>query len=204
MRFPGRPLPTGGPPPRFPSDFLSRGGSFRATRAKCRGLRIKRPTLYRPRSIIRLILFGFAVVQAPLIAAVVTAIVQVDRLAQDSRAALIEAEIATQQSRSLVEQLTEMRRALGQYQDFREDAAFHRSYLDRRAYFRNAVDNLAQLYLTALGREQLKALGEEEQALYARLHDPSGEASGTLVEENRPEVWAELANRARLVLSESS
>ena len=204
MRFPGRPLPTGGPPPRFPSDFLSRGGSFRATRAKCRGLRIKRPTLYRPRSIIRLILFGFAVVQAPLIAAVVTAIIQVDRLAQVSRAALIEAEIATQQSRSLVEQLTEMQRALGQFYAFGGDESFHTSYLERRAYFRNAVDNLAQLNLTPLGRAQLMALGEEEQAFYERLHTPSGEPSETLADENKPEVWAELANRARIVLSESS
>jgi two-component system, NtrC family, sensor histidine kinase GlrK len=159
--------------------------------------------VYRPRSIIRLILFGFAVVQAPLIAAVVTAIVQVDRLAQDSRAALIEAEIATQQSRTLVEQLTEMQRAISTFQ-ITGDASFHKSYLDRRAIFRNAVDNLSQLNLTALGRERLKTLGDAERALYMRLHTPSGEAADALKDENRPEVWAELANHARLVLSESS
>lgn len=207
MRFSSRPLPTGGPPPRPRSAILSNGDdSKRAGRSPPRPptQTKKRLTLYRPRSIIRLILFGFAVVQAPLIAAVVTAIIQVDRLAQVSRAALIEAEIATQQSRSLVEQLTEMQRALGQFYAFGGDTSFHESYRDRRAIFRNAVDNLTQLSLTPLGREQLTALGEEEQAFYERLHTPSGDPSEALPEHNKPEVWAELANRARVVLSESS
>ena len=38
--------------------------------------------LARPKSIVRLILLGFAAVAIPLIAAVITAVVQVDRLAQ--------------------------------------------------------------------------------------------------------------------------
>src|SRR5690606_5741948 len=71
--------------------------------------------LYRPRSIVRLILIGFVVVLAPLIVAVLTAVVQVDQLATESEQAVLEAETATQQSRSLVEQLTQMQRALGQY-----------------------------------------------------------------------------------------
>lgn len=161
--------------------------------------------MYRPRSIIRLILIGFAVVLAPLIAAVVTAIVQVDRLARDSRAALMEAEMATQQSRSLVEQLNEMERRLGLFtQVFPGDADFHDQYLAQRAIFRNAVDNLSQLSLTKLGREQLEALGKEEQALYERLHDHAGKPSENLAEANSPEVWDRLKNRARTVLAESS
>jgi two-component system sensor histidine kinase GlrK len=163
--------------------------------------------LYRPRSIIRLILFGFAVVQAPLIAAVVTAIVHVDRLAQDSRAALIESQITLQQSRALDETLTEMQRALGSFA-IRGDADYHQRYLAQRAIFRNAIDNLTQLNLTTIGREQLKALGAEEQALFDRLHEPSGDPSASLSDDNDSElfdqVWNELRNRARLVHSESS
>jgi len=162
--------------------------------------------LYRPRSILRLILFGFAVVQAPLIAAVVTAIVQVDRLAQDSRAALIES-ITLQQSRALDETLTEMQRALGSFA-IRDDQDYHQRYLAQRGLFRNAVDNLTQLNLTAIGREQLNALSAEEQALYERLHDASGEPSPSLRSDNNgelfDEVWNGLRNRARLVHSESS
>lgn len=163
--------------------------------------------MYRPRSIIRLILFGFAVVQAPLIAAVVTAIVHVDRLAQDSRAALIESQITLQQSRALDETLTEMQRALGSFA-IRGDADYHQRYLAQRAIFRNAIDNLTQLNLTTIGREQLKALGAEEQALFDRLHEPSGDPSASLSDDNDSElfdqVWNELRNRARLVHSESS
>src|SRR5690606_16434664 len=167
----------------------------------------KRPRLYRPRSIIRLILFGFAVVQAPLIAAVVTAIVPVDRLAQDSRAALIESQITLQQSRALAETLTETQRELGSVA-IRDDPDYHERYLAQRGNFRNAIANLTQLNLTAIGREQLKELGAEEQALYERLHEPSGEPSASLSDDNNAElfdeVWNELRERARRVHSESS
>src|SRR5690606_7792440 len=166
----------------------------------------KRARLSRPGSIIRLILVGFAVVLARLIAAVVTAIVQVDRLAQDSRAALIESQITLQQSRSLEETLTEMQRALGSYA-IRDDDDYHERYLAQRAVFRNAVDNLTQLNLTAIGHEQLKALGAEERALYERLHDPSGEPSASLRDGDNAELfdeaWNELRYRARLIYQES-
>lgn len=158
--------------------------------------------MYRPRSIVRLILVGFTVVLAPLITAVVTAIVQVDRLAQDSRVALLEAETATQQSRSLVEQLTEMQRALANFQ-IRGDADFHANYLERRIAFLNAAENLSELNLTELGRQELHALREQEQALFSRLHIGWEEPIEDLAAENSPEKWAELANRARTVLSES-
>lgn len=159
--------------------------------------------MYRPRSIVRLILIGFAVVMAPLIAAVITAVIQVDRLAQESSASLIEGEIATQQSRSLVEQLIEMQRALTQFQ-ITKDGDFHDAYLERRRYFRNAVENLAQLRLTKLGREQLSSLKNSEQELFDKLHTKSGAPSPTLAADNKAQVWADLTNQARNVLSESS
>jgi two-component system sensor histidine kinase GlrK len=159
--------------------------------------------LYRPRSIVRLILIGFAVVMAPLIAAVVTAVIQVDRLAQDSRAAMFEGEIATQQSRSLVEQLIEMQRALTQFQVLK-DADFHENYLERRRVFLNAVENLSELRLTRLGSEQLQSLKNDERALFDRLHTETGEPVENLAAENKAQIWADLTNRARAVLSESS
>ncbi|HEU4620219.1 MAG TPA: HAMP domain-containing sensor histidine kinase [Gammaproteobacteria bacterium] len=151
---------------------------------------------------------------APLIAAVVTAVIQVDRLAQDSRAALIEGEIATQQSRSLVELLIDMQRALTQFQVLK-DQDFHETYLERRRVFLNAVENLMELDLTKLAREQLKGLKDDEHDLFERLHGstsdseqtPEATTAGLIAaaeRENKPEVWADLTNRARSVLSESS
>ncbi|MBN1238618.1 MAG: HAMP domain-containing histidine kinase [Gammaproteobacteria bacterium] len=158
--------------------------------------------MYRPRSIVRLILIGFTVVLAPLITAVVTAIIQVDRLAQDSREALIEAGSATQQSRTLVEELTEMQRALANFQ-IRGDPDFHAYYLDRRVAFLNAAENLSKLNLTELGRQELHELREQEQSLFSRLHEGWNDPIEDLAEQNAPQRWTELSNRARNVLSES-
>jgi two-component system sensor histidine kinase GlrK len=157
--------------------------------------------LYRPRSIVRLILIGFAVVLTPLIAAVVTALVQVDRLAQDSRMAVLEAETATQQSRSLVEQLTDMQRALGQYQVF-GDAKLYRTYLERRADFRNAIQHLLALRLTKTGSDELHSLESREQALFDQFASTPGKARSA--DKTLTKEWTALANGARAVLAESS
>jgi hypothetical protein len=70
---------------------------------------------YHPRSIVSLILIGFAVVLTPFIAAVVTAVIQVDQLALTGRFAVLDNGEATERSRALVAQLTDMQRALGQF-----------------------------------------------------------------------------------------
>ena len=72
--------------------------------------------LPRPRSIVRLVMLGFAAVAIPLMAAVITAVVQADRLAQRNRQAVLDAETATHESRALIEHLTGMERSVGQYQ----------------------------------------------------------------------------------------
>lgn len=156
--------------------------------------------MYRPRSIVRLILIGFAVALTPLIVAVVTAIVQVDRLSEDSRAAVLEAEMATQQSRSLVERLTEMQRALGQYRVL-GDANLYANYSDARTAFRNAIENLLELNLTDAGRTELRTLQKREQALF----DEYASTSGLARAENADlaKKWTLLANGARAVLAES-
>jgi two-component system sensor histidine kinase GlrK len=145
-------------------------------------------------------LIGFAAVIAPLIVAVVTAVIQVDRLARASRTAVLEAEIATQQSRSLMEQLTEMERALGQFQVL-GDRDFFDIYLNRRQAFLNAIDNLFGLNFTAAGTEQLRRLQEEERALFARVQRESARGN---VRTGASREWTVLAGLARDVLAESS
>ncbi len=157
--------------------------------------------MYRPRSIVRLILIGFAVVLAPLIVAVLTAVVQVDRLAQQSQDAVLEAETATQQGRSLVEQLTQMQRAVGQYRVLGDDA-LHQAYLDRRAAFVAAGERLRDLNLSTAGRKELIALLTEERQLHEALENEDG--GQELDAEALNEAWAALAARARAVLGEAS
>jgi two-component system, NtrC family, sensor histidine kinase GlrK len=157
--------------------------------------------LYRPKSIVRLILFGFAAVGTPLIVAVVTALVEVDELAEQSQAAVLEAEIATQQSRSLMEHLTEMQRALGQFQVL-GDGDFYEIYSNRRQAFLNAIDNLMALRTTETATAELERLRAEEQALFESLHAASDGARAA--DDVIDEKWAHLASRARNVLAESS
>jgi two-component system sensor histidine kinase GlrK len=159
--------------------------------------------VYRSRSILRLILVGFAVVLAPMTAAVVTAVVQVDRLSEAGRAAVLEAETATQQSRSLIEQLTEMQRAFGQFRVL-GDTELYQNYVERRAIFRNAVDNLLGLALPERAIQQLTAIEREEAALFSVLSGGDTGDQSTHTATDTAQLWRILIDRAREVLSDSS
>lgn len=155
--------------------------------------------MYRPRSIARLILIGLGVTLTPVIAAVITAVVSVDRLAEDYRAAVLEAELATQQSRTLVERLTEMQRALEQHRITGQQGP-HDAYLEHRRAFRDAADNLIELELTEAADADLTELLREEQALFETFGAEPGDAAES---EASPE-WAALRGRAQAVLTASS
>jgi two-component system, NtrC family, sensor histidine kinase GlrK len=146
---------------------------------------------------------GFAVVLTPLIAAVAVAIIQVDRLAQDSRLAVLGALTATGQSRALVQQLTEMQRALGQF-EVRGDRDFYDIYLQRREVFRNALENLIELNLSELGAEELLGLKKDEQALFDDLGGQNGQLQAGMTWEDGTKVLENLGTRARAVLAESN
>ena len=72
--------------------------------------------MYRPKSVPRLILAGFALVAVPLIVALVNASHTFDTMADQSQRAVLKAVQATRASRMLVEQLTAMERNARQYQ----------------------------------------------------------------------------------------
>jgi two-component system sensor histidine kinase GlrK len=158
--------------------------------------RLKGLSLYRPHSIARLVLLGLGATLTPLIAAVITAAVRVDGLAEDYRVAVLEAEIATQQRWSLLEQLTEMQRSLGRYRVLGEPAIYE-VYLGRRETFRNAVDSLAALNLSAAVNADLMKLLEDERALFALLGGESTDMDDAVASVQ----WTELAVRARTVLA---
>lgn len=123
---------------------------------------------YRPRSIVSLVLVGFGLVLAPFVIAVVTAVVQLDRFAVDSRAAVLNVGAATEASRALVEELTELRRALGQY-EVTGDRDFLDRYFDVRRRFRGALTNLTELELAGLDQARLQAIAGEEATIFERV-----------------------------------
>ncbi len=155
----------------------------------------------RPRSIVRLVLLGFAAVALPLIAAVITAVVQVDRLARTGQLAVLAAEAATQESRTILENLTAMERSLGQYYVL-GDRDFYRTYVGRRRAFEAAARHLAQLDLGEGPYRQLTALLEAEKNVNRRLliADRPAFADASMVSP----TFAVLHERSRDILAENS
>lgn len=156
---------------------------------------------YRPRSIVSLILVGFAVVLAPFVIAVVTAVIQVDHFAIDGRSTVINVGAAIDESRAVVEEITEMQRALGQYA-IRGDRDFFDSYLDRRELFRAALGNLIALDVRGLDAQALGSLADDEAAIHEQITQTDASA--------QEDDWqtaidslATLALRSRSLRSES-
>jgi two-component system sensor histidine kinase GlrK len=156
---------------------------------------------FRPRSIVSLILVGFAVVLTPFVIAVVTAVVQVDRLSFESRSAVLNAGSAVEDSATLVEQITGMQRALGQYA-VRGDRDFFEIYLNRRSEFREALSNLIDLNPPGIDTARLLSLDADEISVFQRVSAPGArDQSGNW--ETAIDSLASLAGRARDVLAES-
>jgi two-component system sensor histidine kinase GlrK len=157
----------------------------------------------RPRSIVRLILIAFAAVAIPLIAAVVTAVIQVDRLAQRGRRAVLDAQIATQESRSLVEHLTAMERSLGQYYVL-GDRPFYVTYRARRDAFFGAVSRLESLDIGTTRSDRLRAIVAAENELNRQLLTPAGRPMAQISAADIGARWNALNAQARAILAESS
>jgi two-component system sensor histidine kinase GlrK len=154
-----------------------------------------------PREIssLQLVASGFVVAVAPLVAAVVIAAVQVERLAEQSRASVLTAEMATQQSRALLEHVTAMERSFGQYAVL-GDRDLYRTYAERRESFLLASATLAGLDLGADVRGRLADLAAAEASLHDRIMRTDagpGDVAALAAD------FAALAGRARRVTAES-
>lgn len=151
---------------------------------------------YRPRSIVSLVLVALAVVLMPFIAAVVTAVVQVDKLAQEGRAALRGAHDAADQSRLLVQQAVNMQRSLGQYQVSDGDRELFEIYLDQRKAFHEAADRLARLEIEGFEGTDLNALEDREREIYAAVGGDTGVLAAAY-------TWSDVSERLERLRSDA-
>ena len=124
--------------------------------------------MYRPKSVLRLILIGFAFVAVPLILALVNASHTFDTMADQSQRAVFKAVQATRTSRMLVEHLTAMERSARQYQVVRNPTLFE-VYTEAHEKFELARNRLSELPLDVQQRDALLELGLLEARLYRRL-----------------------------------
>ena len=121
----------------------------------------------KSKSILQLITTGFIFVVVPLIVVVVTAVIQVDRLAHRNQNAVLDAETAAQQSRALADHMTTMQRSLAQFYVLGE-YSFYDTYLFRRDEFHNAAKKLRMLRLSPTLQQDISDLISFEQLIHKK------------------------------------
>lgn len=124
---------------------------------------------YYPKSFLKLILAGFALAGLPLVLALVTATIYVDRIATKSQRAVYQAVQATQASRMIVEQIATMERYARQYQVLGEEALFE-GYTKAHLAFEETAIALVGLPLDRTLRRDLEQLIDREIRIYSALN----------------------------------
>lgn len=121
----------------------------------------------KSRSIQQLLITGFTLVFAPLIAVVITAVIQVEHLAERNQNAVLDAEMAAKQSHALSEHITTMQRSLVQFYVLGEKS-FYDTYLFRRDEFHNSAKQLRILKLSPELQQDLTEIISYEQNIHKR------------------------------------
>ena len=164
--------------------------------------------LYRPKSILRLLLTGFVLVILPLIVALVHAIYSVDQLVAQGQRALFGTVRATQSSQVLVESITDMERNARQYKVL-GDTALLGVYQDNHQIFVDTVNRLVEINLPVVQQQRLDQIiliedaindvltsvpydTPETAAALERFEELVGEAD-TMLADNRKLVESEVA-----------
>jgi two-component system sensor histidine kinase GlrK len=124
--------------------------------------------IYRPKSILRLILTGFSLVALPLIIGLAYATISVDRLVSQSQHTLLQSVLATQGSQVLIEAITAMERNARQYQVL-GDKVLIDVYEENHQKFVDTAGNLELLELADGQRNLLEALYVAENELHTNL-----------------------------------
>lgn len=158
----------------------------------------RRVKFFRTRSILQLILVSFVVVTVPLIVALLTAAVYVDRLSKHAQRSVFEAVAATQSSRMLVEHLIAMERSARQFHVL-NDRSLLEVYGERHAQFQQIAHNLQQL--SPSQRAHIETMTAQEQAVYRQLTDTASTSESIAA---TLESFPAIHSSARSMLAESS
>lgn len=153
---------------------------------------------FRTRSILQLILISFIVVTVPLILALLTAAIYVDRLSKHAQRSVLEAVAATQSSRMLVEHLISMERSARQFQVL-NDRALLEVYRDRHSQFQQLAEGLQ--HLSPSQQQEIARMAGQEIRVYEQLRN-TGTNSPAISE--AIESFPALNSAARAILAESS
>lgn len=152
-----------------------------------------------PRSFLKLLAIGFALVALPLMLGLVSNAVAIRQLSTRSQLAVQQASAITQGSRALLETIDAQERAARQYLVL-GDPAFRDNYLTLHRRFADSVAHLRSLRLEDGQRLELAALEAMEASLHATLSQwvPSRREHAALPR------FAELADAARTMLDHNN
>lgn len=124
--------------------------------------------LYYPRSFLKLILAGFLLAVLPLIFALINNAFSIHQLATQSQRAVYQAVQATQNSRFLIEQITNMERSVRQFAIIGEPSLLQ-GYGFAHERFVATAQRMATLPLDASQKEAIEVLRAREATLFDRL-----------------------------------
>ncbi|MEW5890816.1 MAG: ATP-binding protein [Pseudomonadota bacterium] len=155
--------------------------------------------MYRlyPKSFLRLILIGFALVALPLLFALGNAAYTVQRLAQESRRAVDQATVAARSQRGVAEILTGMERVLRQFVLLHDERLLE-DYRRMHGEFKQLLADYGALPLNAEQRLALQRVTARADGLLARL-DGSGAAQSAARRDEVAELVA-MGDEARRVI----
>ncbi len=156
--------------------------------------------LYRPKSVLRLVLIGFSLVTLPLIFALLNATLNVDRIVSQGQQAIFQAVQSTKDSFRLLEHITAMERSARQYQVLGDKTIFE-VYEKIHQQFQSLAKKLFVLPLNEAQRHLLGELVEREQNLFdtLRVYPYNSENSKAAVSE-----FSSLRDLTSFILSERS
>lgn len=157
-------------------------------------------TLYQPKSLLKLVLYGFGFVSLPLILALGYAAVHVDRVAHQSQYAVYQAVQAISSSRQIIDLLTSMERSGRQYLIL-EDPTLIEAYEELHQEFHETAQRLHRLPLDDEQRDEVDTLMAAEHDLFEELMEGEGAAMDQLA---MVTAFQDLNALAQQVLSSSN
>jgi len=125
----------------------------------------------RPRSLNGLILVGFGFVALPLLLAVIWALVNLDRVAEQSERLVFTGVSAAENNRRLEEQLSSLERVARQYQVLRNPDSLQIMLEDLEAFQQQLID-MSPLVAEADATELSESIGRGAFAIVTALSDP--------------------------------
>ena len=121
-----------------------------------------------PRSFLSLLLLGFAIVIAPLIAGLVVNVYAIEQLSQQSQKAVYDSNQATRLSRELARTLVTMERA-ARFYAVSPDRDFLQTYRDGRTQFQAFLNQLTAIKLDAAQSAQIGDIVRKDKAVAALI-----------------------------------